>query len=78
MPIIQVLKVSVAALFSLLGLVGLFLMFSAEQGTAQHFSEYFRWAIGAGLVFLAMGLCYAALDKEDVVLTQVDSDKAKK
>ncbi len=76
MPVLQVLKVAVAVVFSALGFVGLYLMFNAETLTANNPHEYFRWALGAGLVFVAIGAALTALDKEDNVVTKSEADRS--
>ncbi len=77
MPIIKVLKILVAAIFSIIGLIGLYQMFHAEVNTAHQFHFYFKWALGAGIVFIAVGAALTALDKDDDVVTEYVDEKAK-
>jgi hypothetical protein len=72
MKIIPVLKLCVAAVFSLIGLIGLYIMFTAETKTLHDFEYYFRWAMGAGMVFIAVGAALTAFDREDAVVTEFD------
>lgn len=78
MPVIQALKVSLAVAFSVLGFVGLSIMVNAELETASQFEQYFRWAIGGGLVFLAIGASLVAYERDDTVLTQFGDEKSKR
>jgi hypothetical protein len=79
MPIIQVLRLSIALLFAfVLGAIGLVIMFKSELNTAEHFRSYFQWAFGAGLVFLGVGAALTAFDKDDNVVTPFDEQQAKK
>ena len=72
MPIIKYAKLGIAALISLVGLYGVFLMFNAEAQTAEAFNNYFKWAVGAGIAFMAVGFSLTFFGKEDVVSTQFD------
>jgi hypothetical protein len=69
MSTIKVLKFAIAVIFSIIGLVGVYLMFQAELQTGQNHGYYFKWALGAGLVFLAIGAALTAFDKNDKVVT---------
>lgn len=73
MQMFQVIRVALAALFSLVGLIGLVMMYSAEINTGQNFENYAIWAVGAGLVFMAIGAAFAVYDRqEDVITTYED------
>ncbi len=72
MPILRVLQVTIAAIVSVVGLFGLYLMFVAEMDTAQNFHEYFKWALGAGLVFLAVGAALIIFDRNDDISTDYE------
>lgn len=78
MPIIEVIKVALATVVSLIGLVGLYIMFTAEVSTASQFDLYFKWALGAGIVFLAVGAAFAIFDREEVVATKFNSEKSER
>lgn len=77
MPIIQLLRVSVATIISLVGLIGVYRMFVAEQATATQFDAYFPWALGAGLVFVATGAAFALVDRNDETVVQYDDETSK-
>lgn len=78
MPIIQVLKTCVILIIFFISFYGLYLMFVAEQATGQNHEAYFQWALGAGLVFMAIGAALTAFDKEDSVMVQFEDDAQKR
>jgi len=77
MKMIPVLQLCFAALFSIIGLVGLYIMFTAETKTLHDFDYYFRWAMGAGMVFIAVGAALTVFDREDAIVTEFE-DKVKR
>lgn len=72
MPIMNALKFSAAALFTVLGLFALYQMFTTEVNTGESYTYYFKWAFAAGLVFIAVAASLTALEKEDTVITEPD------
>ncbi len=77
MPINQLIRLSGAALISLFALIALYQMFTAESRTATEFTDYFQWALYAGLIFLAVGAALTLFDKDDDVLTDYKDETRK-
>ncbi len=76
-PIVQTLKVSLALIIALLGLVALYQMLMAEVSTGHDYTNYFKWSLATGAVFLASGAALTILDKEDTLITPFDEEKKK-
>ncbi len=78
MSIVEAIKTLLAIAFAVIGVIGVGTMFTAESHTGQDFEYYFKWALGAGVVFLAMAAVWTTLDREDTIVTAFDSDKSSK
>lgn len=78
MTMFAVLRVLISIALVVLGFVGLAQMLGAELGSAQQFELYFKWAFGAGLVFLAVGFALVSYDKEEALQTDFDDASGQK
>jgi hypothetical protein len=78
MQMSEMLKLSVALAFMVIGLVGLGIMFTSETSTTVgNFDEYANWALGAGLVFISVGGALTAFDRDENIVTEFDEEKTK-
>jgi hypothetical protein len=72
----NIMRTLLALVFAAGGLYGLYLMFTSEINTGQNFHNYFPWALGAGIVFLAVGAALTAFDgEEDLITDYTDAEK---